>query len=80
MNCEEINRIIAEAQSGGVPDNLTSLLTVLRAFQCSEGFVEVVNERNRLVRGCEDAIWTMRSNGVEPHPDVLRLIEHFKHA
>ena len=80
MNCEEINKIISDAQLRGVPDNLTSLLTVLRAFQCREGFVEVVNERNRLVRGCEDAIWTMRSNGVEPHPDIIRLIEHFKGA
>ena len=80
MTCEEINKIIVEAKSGGIPDNLASLLTVLRAFQCREGFVEVVNERYRLVRGCEDAIWTMRSNGIEPHPDVIRLIEHFKGA
>ena len=80
MDCEEINRIIAEAQADGVPDNLTSLLNVLRAFQCREGFVEVVNERIRLVRGCEEEIWYMRKRGDEPHPDIIRLIEHFKGA
>ena len=80
MNCEEIDRIIAEGKSGGVPDNLTSLLTVLRSFQCREGFVEVVNERMRLVRGCENEIWNMRKNGIEPHPDVIRLLEHFRGA
>lgn len=80
MNCEEIDRILSESKSGGVPDNLTSLLTVLRAFQCREGFVEVVNERMRLVRGCENEIWNMRKNGVEPHPDIVRLLEYFKGA
>lgn len=80
MNCEEIDRILRESKSSGVPDNLASLLTVLRSFQCSEGFVEVVNERMRLVRGCEDEIWLMRKNGSELHPDIIRLLDHFRNV
>ncbi len=78
MTCEEINKIIVESKADGVPDRLLSLLTVLRAFQCNDGFVEVVNERIRLVRGCEDEVWEMRNAGKEPLPDLVRLIEHFK--
>ena len=77
MECVEIERILKESRERGDPQQLTGPLSVLAAFQC-RGFTEVINERSRLIRSCEDAIWRMRSMSVEPHQDIIRLIEHMR--
>jgi len=83
MNCEEINKMLEEMRrnkpgsQADVPDTLLSLLTVLRSFQC-QGFVEAWGERQHLINACHDEVAKMKSTGLEPHNDILRLIEHFK--
>ena len=85
MECEEINKMLEEMRrsqqdtGGDISDNLLSLLTVLRSFQC-QGFVEAWGERQHLVNACHDEVAKMKNAGLEPHDDILRLIEHFKGA
>ena len=69
--------ILNELRERGDSKKIVGPLSVLAAFQC-RGFTEVINERSRLVRICEDEMLSMRNDGVEPHPDIVRLIEHLR--
>ena len=75
MNCEEISKILNQQKSSGVPDNLTSLLTVLYAFQC-QGIVAAHTEREQIIFQAHGEVEKMQDAGVEPHPDIIRVLNH----